>query len=232
MSKELENKYFIILNKKEIIFSCLSNENKISLIKKHNLKDNLCNQFIELKNFLTNNLMEIERSLNSFIERIYIILDQDNNLNANLSIKYKLEEKKIKETKINDLLSFLKYQFTKFSNDQKVIHMTLNKLLIDGEEKDFLSVRETLNEIILEVKFICLKNQNVDIIKNIFSNYQISVEKFFLLNHLSESDKPRVESIIIAAHKILIGESNNEITWVTKKSSQQGFFERFFAFFS
>jgi hypothetical protein len=38
MSKDLDNKYFIILNKDKIIFNCLNNENKISFTKSHNFK--------------------------------------------------------------------------------------------------------------------------------------------------------------------------------------------------
>jgi hypothetical protein len=204
MSKDLDNKYFIILNKDKIIFSCLNNENKISFTKSHTLINGLNNLFEDLEKFFIDNLIDIEKSLKDFIKKIYIIVDTDNSLSVHLSIKYKLETEKINENKINDLLNFLKYQFTKYSNDQKVIHMTIIKLLIDGKEKDLSSFRETSDNLILEVKFECLKNQTVHLIKKLCSNYQISVEKILLANHLRaiffESDR----NIVFSANKFLV----------------------------
>jgi hypothetical protein len=78
MNKNLDNKYFIILNNDEIIFSCLNNENKISFTMKHILINGQNNLFEELEKFFTDNLIEIEKSLKDFIKKIYIIIDIDN----------------------------------------------------------------------------------------------------------------------------------------------------------
>jgi hypothetical protein len=48
--------------------------------------------------------------------------------------------------------------------------MTIIKLLIDGKEKDLSLIRETFENLILEVKFECLKNQTVHFIKKLCSN--------------------------------------------------------------
>jgi len=232
MSKDLHNRYFIILNKDKIIFSCLNNENKISFTKSHTLKNGLNNLFEDLKKFFNDNLIDIEKNLKDFIKKIYIILDIDNSLSAYLSIKYKLEKEKINENKINDLLSLLKYQFTKYSNDHEVIHMAIVKLLIDEKEEDLLLVRETFNNLILEVKFECLKKQTVHSLDKLCSNYQISVEKILLADHLRQSFLNQTENIVLLANKSLNGELHNEVSWIIKKSINQGFFERFFNFFN
>jgi hypothetical protein len=52
MSKDLDNRYFIILNKDQIIFSCLNNKNKISFTRSHTLINGLNNLFEDLENFL------------------------------------------------------------------------------------------------------------------------------------------------------------------------------------
>ena len=233
MSKDLDNNiYFVLLNKDKIIFSCLNNENKISFTKSHTLINGLNNLFEDLEKFFIDNIIGIEKSLKDFIKKIYIILDTDNSLSVHLSIKYKLETEKINENKINDLLNSLKHQFTKYSNDQKVIHMTIIKLLIDGKEKDLSSVRETSDNLILEVKFECLKNQTIYLIKKLCSNYQISVEKILLANHLRQSFLYQTENIVFSAKKYLSGANNNEILWISKKPIRQGFFEKFFNFFN
>lgn len=232
MSKNLDNRYFITLNKDKIIFSCLNKENKISFTISHILKNGLNNLFEDLERFFIDNLIDIEKSLKDFIRKIYIILDTDNSLSAHLSIKYKLETEKINENKINELLSYLKNQFNKYSNDQKVIHMTIVKLLIDEKEEDLSLVRETFENLILEVKFECLKNQTVHSIKKLCSNYQISVEKILLGNYLRYSVLPHTENVIHSAIRDIYGANKNEIKIVKKKLYKKPFFERFFHFFS
>src|SRR6056300_1965172 len=232
MSKDLDNRYFITLNKDKIIFSCLNKENKISFTMSHILKNGLNNLFEDLEKFFINNLTDIEKSLKDFIKKIYIIFDIDGSLSAYLSIKYKLETKKINENKINELLTYLKNQFNKYSNDQKIIHMTIIKVLIDGKEKDLSLIRETADNSILEVKFECLKKQTVHLVKKLCSNYQISLEKILLANHLRQSFLSQTQNIVFSANKFLSGTSNNEVFWTTKKPIKHGFFEKFFNFFN
>jgi hypothetical protein len=231
MSKDLDNRYFILLNKDKIIFSCLNNENKISFTKSYTLINGLNNLFRDLEKFFIDNLIGIEKSLKDFIKKIYIILDTDNSLSVHLSIKYNLETEKINENKINELLSYLKNQFTKYSHDQKVIHMTVIKLLIDGKEKNLSLVRETFENLILEVKFECLENQTIHLIKKLCSNYQISVEKILLANHLRQSFLYETENIVFLGNKFLCGEATNEVLRIRKKPIKIGFFEKFFNFF-
>ena len=232
MSKDLDNRYFIILNEDKIIFSCLNNQNKISFTKSHILINGLNNLFEDLEKFFIENLIDIEKSLKDFIKKIYIIFDIDNSFSAHLSMKYKLETEKINENKINELLTYLKNQFNKYSNDQKVIHMTVIRVLIDGKEKDLSLIRETADNLILEVKLECLKNQTVHFIKKLCSNYQISIEKILLANHLRHSYLHQTDNIVFSANKFLNGTNNNEVFWTTKKPIKYGFFEKFFNFFN
>jgi hypothetical protein len=227
------NKYFIILNKDEIIFNCLNNQNETLFTQKYiltNYEPN--NLFKELDTFFNDNLIKIEKELNDFIRKIYIIIDLENILSASLSIRYHSETEKFNEQKINELLNILKYQFTKYNNDQKVIHMKVNKLLIDGVEKDFSLINENFQNLILEVKFECLKQQFVHIIKKSVSKYQISVEKILLANHIRESVQNQSSNIIFMADKILSGQNKNEVIWIKKKPMKYGFFEKFFNFFN
>jgi hypothetical protein len=232
MIKDLENKYFIILNKDEIIFSFLNKENKISYNKKYISINNLNNISAELENFLIDNLINIEKSLKDFIRKIYVIIDMDNSLCANLSIKYNFDKKIIIKQKVNDLLSSMKYQFAKYNSDLKIIHMFVSKSIIEGKQKNLTQVNENFKNLILEVKFECLKDQTVHNIKKIFSNYQISVERILIANYLRQNFDCHNDDIIYSANKVINGESNYEVSWINKKPIKQGFFEKFFNFFS
>ena len=231
MSKDLDNRYFIILNKDKIIFSCLNNENKISFTKSRTLANSLNNLFVDLEKFFTDNLIDIEKSLKDFIRKIYVIVDIESTLIVNLSIKYNSETETINIQKINDLLSLLKYQFIKYSNDQKIIHMKISKSIIDGKEIDLSIVDKAFKNLILEVQFECLKIEIVNNIKKLLSQYQISVEKFLLGNQLRGLQCNNAESILYIAHKFVSGEIINEVALNKKKPIDRNFFERFFNFF-
>ncbi|MGL3828136.1 hypothetical protein [Candidatus Pelagibacter communis] len=233
MSKDLDNKYFIILNSNEIIFSCLNNENKISFTKKHILKNGLNNQFIELENFFIENLIEIEKSLKDFIKNIYLIFDTGNSLSVDLSTKSNFESKPINKKKINDILNSLKNEFSKYTNEQKIIHMAISKSLVDGKEKDLSLIDDDFKNLILELKFECLKNQTVHIVKKIFSNYQILVERILIADYLRQNInyKKDKDDIVYLANKFLSSRNNEEIFFTQKRLVKQGFFERFLNFF-
>ena len=233
MSKDLDNKYFIILNSHEIIFSCLKNENKISFTKKHILKNGLNNQFVELDNFFIENLIEIEKSLKDFIKNIYLIFDTGNSLSVDLSTKSNFESKPINKKKINDILNSLKNEFSKYTNEQKIIHMAISKSLVDGKEKDLSLIDDDFKNLILELKFECLKNQTVHIVKKIFSNFQISVERVMIANYLRQNInyKKDKDDIVYLANKFLSSRNNEEIFFTQKRLVKQGFFERFLNFF-
>ena len=231
MSEDLDNRYFIILIKDKIIFSCLNNENKISFTKSYTLINGLNNLFGDLEKFFIDNLIDLEKSLKDFIRKIYIIVDIESTLNANLSIKYNSETETINIQKINDLLSLLKYQFIKYNNDQKIIHMKISKSIIDGKEIDLSIVDKAFKNLILEVQFECLKIEIVNNIKKLLSQYQISVEKFLLGNQLRGLQCNNAESILYIAHKFVSGEIINEVALNKKKPIDRNFFERFFNFF-
>ena len=233
MSKNFDNKYFIILNKDKLIFSCLNSEHKNLFTQKYDFINIDSNElFKEVENFFNDNLVKIEKNLKDFIRKIYIIVDLDNSLSVNLSIKYDLDKAKIKRGKINELINTLKYQFNKYCNDEKIIHIIVNKLIIDGEKKNLSSIKENFQNLILEVKFQCLKEQFVNNIKKSLSNYQIAVEKIFLADRLNKTIQNQEENIFEAADKVLSEENSDEVLIVKKKKLNNGFFERFFNFFN
>ena len=232
MSENFNNKYFIILNKEKIIFSCLDNKKKIFFTQKYNLTNyELDNLSKEMENFFKDNLIKMEKDLNDFIRKVIIIVDLDDYLSAKLSMKFNLDSETINDQKINELLTSLKYQFSKYSNDQKVIHMIINKLLVNGMEKDLYFTDEKPQNLILEVKFECLKQQIINMIKKSLSMYQISVENILIANHLRQFAQHELNNIIFLADKFISNGNKNEVLWANQKSNNHGFFEKFFNFF-
>ena len=197
----------------------------------HILKNGLNNLFEDLEKFLKDNLINIEKSLNDYITKVYIIVDLENSLTVNLSIKYNHDSKSINEQTINDLLDILKYQFSKYCDNQKVIHMMISKLLINGKEKELTNVNETIKNLIIEVKFECLKVQIINIIQQTILKYQISVKKILLADYLRWTFGSQTDDLVYKANRSINGENINEVKMIKKKPNKKYFFERFFNFF-
>ena len=99
-------------------------------------------------------------------------------------------------------------------------------------KKDLSIVDKTFKNLILEVQFECLKIEIVDNIRKLLSQYQISVEKFLLGNHLRGLGGNNADNMLYIAHKIVSGEIANEVEWNKKKPIVRNFFERFFNVFN
>ena len=110
--------------------------------------------------------------------------------------------------------------------------MKISKSIIDGKEKDLSIVDKAFKNLILEVQFECLKIEIVNNVKKLLSQYQISVEKFLLGNHLRGLGGNNADNMLYIAHKIVSGEIANEVEWNKKKPIVRNFFERFFNFFN
>ena len=232
MSENLDSRYFIVLDKDKIIFFCLNSKNKILFKQNYDfINYNPVNSYLALENFLNENLIKIEKDLNVFIRKIFIIVDLENTLIADLSLRHYFQKEKNNQHTINDLLNLLKNQFAKYSNDLKIIHMVISKFLIDGKESDLSSINENFENLTLEVQFECLKDHTVIALKKILSKYQISLEKIISANFLKKFSQNRTSDIIYSANKIINGELKNEVISVKKKPKNTGFFENFFHLF-
>ena len=233
MSKTLDDKFFIFINEEQVIFSCLNKENEISYTKKYSFINKVSkNLFSELENFFNNNLIEIEKNLNDFVKKLYVIIDLKNNFSSSLSMNYNLKSENFDKQNISDLLGNLKYQFNKYNDEYKIVHMVINKLFVNGEDQEALPMNTLFENVILEVKFECLKNEIVNNIRKILSNYQISAEKFLLANYLRDYNQDQTDNIVFSASKIINGETKNEVLSIRKKPNKTGLFEKFFNFFS
>ena len=69
-------------------------------------------------------------------------------------------------------------------------------------------------------------------IKKSLSMYQISIENILIANHLRQSAQHELNDIVFLADKLISIGNKNEVLWANQKSSNQGFFEKFFNFFN
>ncbi len=227
------NRYFILLKRKKILFQALDTTNKVILKKEIYINDYSINNILNITDdFLKKNIFEIEKNLKKFIKDIYIIFESDLFFVAGSSIKYNIQKKNSIYDSIKDLLIEAKNQFKKFSPRDEIIHMVVDKYILDGHNYEILPKDIQSENLIMQVNFVCLNNQIVNDLKKIFSKYQISVNKILSYDFLKRFDSPDGDNIFKLADYSINGLYKNEVLFANKTPKNQGFFEKFFNLFS
>ena len=125
---------------------------------------------------------------------------------------------------VNDL-------FQENYNQYKLMHMLINKYIIDGES--YSSIKDKINsdEIFLEIKLISISNLIICEIENILKKYQIQVNNYLEKAYIKNFYKDQKIDISQKAHKLLNGLNINEVRIASKSRKKLGFFEKFFQLF-
>ena len=233
MNKDLDFRIYLLINLKKLTIIVFDSSNQNLYEEKIEIKNTeISDHFDLLRIFLKKNIFKIKKKLQRFINNVYIILENDDFFSIRSSIKYKSENKKFHVSGLNNLLFDLKNELIKTINENDIVHIKIDKFLINDKEHQFLPDELIFNDICTEVRFICLPKKIVKTIEKILSEYQITVNKIFSYNYLNSSKSSQNDSIIKIAEDVLNRVNPNEVFLVNKNQKKQGFFEKFFDFFS
>ena len=233
MNDIYNTRYFVLLKKKKILFQALDSGNKVILKKEVSINDHSIKDVFDIiEDFLKRNIFEIEKDLKKFIKEIYIIFESDIFFIAGSSVKYKIQKADFVYDSIKDLLLETKNQFKKFSPRDEIIHMVIDKYILDGHILKVLPKDISSDNLVIQVNFVCLNNQIVSGFKKIFSKYQISVNKILSYDFLKGLDTQENVNIFELANYSINGLCENEVLITDIIQKKQGFFEKFFNFFN
>jgi hypothetical protein len=228
-----DHRFFLIIKKEKISFKNFDPINVSTLTKEIFLKnDSLDNIFLTLEKFLEKNMFEIEKRLKIFIKKIYIIFESDSVFEVGSSFRQNFTGVDFNYSQFNDSLIDIKNQLEKHSKKYEIIHMLIDKYIINGVVYNSLPDNEKIDELVVQVNFICLENIIVEKFKEIFLKYQISLSKILYFNYLQKQNNFSSENIIQIANENIDGNNSNEVFIIKKKPKKQGFFEKFFNFFN
>ena len=186
----------------------------------------------KLKNFLDQNIYNIEKSLNSFIKDIYIILGHDEFLPVRISIK---KDNNGNLVSMNDLiysLNELKNYCKKTLEKKKIIHMLIDDYILDGKNYSNLDPNINCDNFSLDVRFICLPSNIIENLEKILKKYQIAITQIVEVNYINDFFRGNSKDIFFNAREIILGRNINEVKLLEKRLKNKGFFEKFFNFFS
>ena len=229
---DLKFKFFIFVGFKKIIFSVLNNKNDTFFKKELLINSQTFNENLDsLNEFLNTNIISFEKRLSTYIKEIFLIIDYNDFITLELSTFNNINSNKNSIFDNTNYLMNIKNNVEKHMKDYDLIHMIINKYIVDGNKFSFMPKDVTNKKIFLEIKFIFLHNRIILDLKKIFSKYQISVNKILSNAYLERLNYQDENNIFKLANYSIDELHENEIYINKKLLKNLGFFERFFNFF-
>ena len=234
MNKEIDFEIYLIISygKFEIFLLDIKNHKNIYQEKykfrefSEKLDLNLLNEFLE------NNIFKIEKLAGNFINHINIVIENKSILISNISIKKKNYTGEITSVTLESMLTDVKDLFKENYNQHKLIHMIIDKYIIDGVSYSSLQDQISNDEVCLEIKLISISNLIILEIEKILKKYQIQVNNFLDKEYVKDFFLGKQLDISQMVHNLKNGMNKNEIQITSESSKKLGFFEKFFQLFS
>ncbi len=225
---------FLFLGPKKIILSVNQMEDFKSIFREEISIENFSNElnFEILDDFLNNNIFKAEKILGDFIKSINVIIDSNEFFILKLSIKKSSHNDVIDSNILTYLLNDAKDQCDKSIENKKILHLLIDSYHLDNNSYSDLPIDLKCQNFSVDLRFICLSINIIKKIEKVCKKYQISTNKLLSAKYINEFFNDGSLDFFEMASKIIKGCNNNEVKLVNKRSKKQGFFERFFEFFS
>ena len=234
MNKEIDFETYLIIShgKFEIFLLDIKNHKDIyqEEFKFRDVSEKL--DFNLLNEFLENNIFKIEKLAGNFVNNINIVIENKSILTSNMSIKKKNYSGEITDILLESMLTDVKNLFKENYNQYKLMHMIIDKYIIDGVSYSSLQDQISNDEICLEIKLVSLSNLITLEIENILKKYQIQVSNFLDKRYVKDFFFDKQLDISQMAHNLKNGMNDKEVLITSKSPKKLGFFEKFFQLFS
>ena len=234
MNKEIDFETYLIISYEKFEIFLLDIKNYKNIYQEElKFKDDSENlNFNLLSEFLENNIFKIEKLAGNFVNNINIVIENKSILTSNISIKKKNYTGEITSVILESMLTDVKDLFKENYNQHKLIHMIIDKYIIDGVSYSSLQDQISNDEICIEIKLISIPNLLILEIENILKKYQIQVNNFLDKGYVKDFFIDKQLDISQMAHKLKNGMNTNEVRITSKSSKKLSFFEKFFQLFS
>ena len=232
-NKESQSFYLAIVNHNLHLSYFSSEEDNSNHQKKYLMPDSLDDNLnlTILTKFILEKVKDFEKDVGSFIEKVNVITDAKYN-QFSLSLKSKYSSNQIKETDIVRLISDAKQLLMRNNKNCHILHVLVDRYIIDG--KEYFEFPETLDykEFILDVSFITINSSTVKMLNRILKDCNIELKKIVSHQYSSRFADKKDPNPCNAGKKVIDGINPLEVKIHNLKAKTQGLFERMFNFFS
>ena len=233
MDNDTKFKIFLFVSLKKFSILVIRKSNLEKIYTKEIFIDNFSTQidFIKLDNFLDNHIFEIEKILKSFVKNIYLLVDCNDFFPIQISLKKENFGNLVSPNSLTYVLNEARDLCKKTLEKKKIIHLTIENYIIDNKYFSYLPKDLKCKNFSLDLKFICLSNDLIEILEQIFKRYQISLNRVISTDYIKKFLSNDENNIFNLSKKIIEDNFQNEVVLVSKNNKNQGFFEKFFNFF-
>jgi len=233
MNSNFNFQSFLFISPKKIIISINDEFTFEELYKKENMIRNDINEisFEYINKFLDENILRIEKKLNSFIEKIILIIDSDDFIPIEISVKKKNHNQPLTQESLIYSLNEAKDECKKNFEEKKIAHMIIKNYIIDNNEYSSLPINKICNNFSLDIKFICIPINLIKKFEETLKRYQISINRIVSAGYVLSFFSQNEHNIIRNSKDIINGCNENEVRFTNKAHKNIGFFEKFFKLF-
>ena len=233
ISIEYQSFYLAIIGQNLHINYFSSKDNSFDYQKKYLMPDNLdynLNLAI-LSKFISEKVKDFEKNIGSFIEKINLITDAEYN-QFSLCLKNRYDSNQVKVTDVIKLISDAKNLITRNNKDCVILHILVDKYIVDG--KEYFDFPENLNykEFIIDLSFITVQNSIVKTLNRILKDCNVEVVKIISHQYASRFGDSSDTSPCVAGKRVTEGINSSEVITHSVHTKSQGLFEKMFNFFS
>ncbi len=228
-----EDKFFLLIKNDKIVFALLNKDDEISFKKELLINMSYKNDNFELLNqFLKENLILFEKKIKHFVNEINLIVDTDEAMSISLSsLNSFICSHKFSDDSISQLLN-LKNDVTKNLKNYDLVHMFINKYIINQKSYSVIPENYFNQNVFLEINFELIDKNLINNLKNILSKYQILVRNILSYQYVNLFSEQNVNDIFKLSNKLLNGHNQNEILFKKRKLKENGIFAKFFNLFN
>ena len=198
------------------------------------IPDSLTNKlnFKIILNLLKENIRKLEKKIGLFLNSGNISIKSNTYQSILFSIKNIFDKKKLNKKIINDIIQSGIHQFQNNEKTLSIIHIIVNKYIIDDTVYKFYPNDLKFKKIILEIEFICLDRNLVDKVKNLFNECKIKINKIVSYDYAKKFlINSKDVTMCLSAKRVLNGVNQSEVYLVESSSKKPNIFERIFNFF-
>ena len=234
MIDELDIQTYLFASQTEFKIYLFDTNNLTNLYKKEMIYINETDfiNFNELDRFLEDNIFKIEKLANSFVKKIFLIIDNKEIMEVSFGIKKKNYEKNINKKFLENTLVDAKDLFKENNQNNKIMHILISRYLDDGNSSLYLGEKFIGDYLRLEIKFKYVQSSFISDINKVLEKYQIEIASCMDGNYIKNffiNDQIEFSEMI---YKIQNGFNENEVKLIPKNIKKMGFFEKFFQLFS
>ena len=233
-SSKNANFYFGISDNKIYICFFDNKKNKLSDSVSFDIPDSLSNNlnFKIILSLLRKNIRKLEKDIGLFVNSGNISIKSKSYQSILFSVKDIFDERELEKEVIIKLVRVAMQQLQKCEKNLTIIHVIINKYVIDDKVYNFFPNYKKFTKIILEIEFICLNKILIEKVKKLFNECKIDVKKIVSYDYAKKFlNNIKDDTLCLSAYEILNGANQSEVILTENTSKKHSLFDKIFNFF-